>query len=187
MMKLYKTPWTFSDSYNCHQFLKEAFPGECKVLFQRNNNTTLVLASNFAANSKALTFIGPLDSCLVLPPEATLAKKALAFSIRLNPVKAIQRKKYALEPSFIPDWVDSKLSTIGCTILSRSIINEGILRSTRKGEVCSHASVLVAGRLIVTNQSLFRSILEEGIGKAKAFGFGMLNVFEKTLDFCSNL
>jgi hypothetical protein len=154
-MKLYKTRWTFSDSYHCHQFLKEVFPGECKVLFQRSHNTTLVLASNFATTSSALTFIGPLDSCLVLPPEATLAKKELAFSIRLNPVKAVQRKKYALDPALIPDWVDSKLSNIGCSILRRVIQNEGTVRSLRKGEVCAHASVLVLGTLLVSDFDLF--------------------------------
>jgi hypothetical protein len=162
------------DNYANHQVLKSIFPGEGKLLFQQQGSmlyvmTDLVIDSKYSDDFR-IELLG--DSFKYLNDTA------FNFSIRLNAAKANKHKRYTIYPDMIEPFVDSKLSDIGAEIHNRVIMNEGVLASIRKGVSCCHSSVLVVGSLTIKDLDKFSKVLHTGIGKAKGFGFGMLNIFQ---------
>ncbi len=174
-MNIYNIHTIYNDNYFNHQMLKEIFPGEGKLLFQRQGSILYVLTNleidlkyqddfridKIGNTSKYLKFNIPLN-----------------FSIRLNAVKSNKRKRYTIHPEMVETFVDTKLGNIGVEVKHRMIINEGVLISERNGEKCSHSSVLVVGSLVIKDLDEFSKVLYTGIGKAKGFGFGLMNIFQ---------
>lgn len=173
-MNIYKIHEAYDDNYKNHQMLKEIFPFEGKLLFQQQGSILCVMTDLEIDSKYSLDFriekIGDTKQYL-------LPGICLNFSIRLNAVKANKRKRYAIYPEMVESFIDAKLSEIGADIHNRVIMNEGILVSQRKGIKCSHSSVLVTGSLVIKDLDKFSEVLHTGIGKAKGFGFGMLNIF----------
>jgi CRISPR-associated protein Cas6/Cse3/CasE subtype I-E len=172
-MNVYTIHQSLSDNYKNHQMLKELFPGEGKLLYQ-NKGSKLIVATDIKLDPrfenefnieffvKSNELINSLDGeCL--------------FSIRLNAVKSNKSKRFSIHRDQLNGWVDKKLE--GLDISYKTIKDEGIVVSDRKGKKCYHSSVLVTGFLKVGNKDVLNNIINNGIGHGKAFGFGLLNIF----------
>jgi CRISPR system Cascade subunit CasE len=74
-------------------------------------------------------------------------------------------------------WLERRGSTSGFEMDSNSLMVEGYAqhREKRGGEL-RFTSVDLAGRLIVTDPTSFQSVLLQGLGRAKAFGCGLMLV-----------
>jgi CRISPR-associated protein Cas6/Cse3/CasE subtype I-E len=155
--------------------LKEAFPGKGRVLWRDRGNHILVL-TNCKLEPK-LTDSDLIDSIGKLADVLAGVTNPTPFNIRLNASKRSQGKRVALSPSEISSWVGSKLNNIGITTSGVRIVNEGKLLSRRKGAVNTHNSVDVGGVLEINDRKAFIENLTLGIGHAKAYGFGLLDVF----------
>jgi hypothetical protein len=148
--------------------LKELFPNG-KVLFQNQGTKLFVIAEHESlVDDFSIEKIGNTND---------IEGNCFSFSIRLNAVKSNGRKRYTIYPHLIEEFVNTKLNNIGAKIVSKSIVNEGVIISNKGNMKCSHSSVFVSGKLVVENKDKFFNCLHFGIGKAKGFGFGLLNIF----------
>jgi CRISPR-associated protein Cas6/Cse3/CasE subtype I-E len=174
-MKLYHIHKCHNDSYLNHQLIKELFPNEGKILIHNLNNKLLILSDIEIAkeykNCFHISYIKDVDN------NSFSINEQLPFSIRLNSSKMKYGKRFSVPLNELEQWCDNKLSNIGATIIVRQINNEGLIQSKRKNQICSHSSVFIQGMLQITNNKQFFNTIYQGIGHAKAFGFGLLNVF----------
>lgn len=174
-MKVYIIYRVYDDNYKNHQMVKEIFPGEGKLLFQRIGSR-LVVETDLEIDQR---FVDSFQIQFLKTTEQALANisSEVQFSIRLNAVKSNKKRRFAIYRNELQDWVDSKLSDIGAEVISRAVIDEGTVASDRRGMKCFHSSVFVTGFLKVIDLDKFAVVVHTGIGHGKSFGFGLLNVF----------
>jgi hypothetical protein len=175
-MFIYKFDESSDNNYKNHQNIKSIFTGNTKVLFQKTLDKKLLVLSNkkLDNDNKSVKCLGNTDTFI---RNATWKNTPIKFNIRLNGCKQVNRKAIKLLKKDINSWVDNKLSNIGVKILNRDIKDEGIQFSYRKKEANFHASLLVIGELMIEDVDLFKTFIESGVGRAKAYGFGMINIF----------
>jgi hypothetical protein len=175
-MFIYKFNKSSDNNYKNHQNMKSIFTGNTKVLFQRTKNKELLVLSNkkLSVDNINIKCLGSTDTFI---KNAIWKNVPIKFNIRLNGCKQVNRKAIKLLKSDINSWVDNKLSSIGVKVLSRDIKDEGIQFSFRNKEVNFHASLLVTGEFIIEDLKLFKKCLNDGVGRAKAYGFGLINIF----------
>jgi CRISPR system Cascade subunit CasE len=165
-MYLTQIPLVNGDDYQQHQKVKELFPGNQRVLFQRTDSEIVILSEK--------------KSDLPAKEVDTSSKVGdqHMFTLRLNPAKRDMKtkKRVALEPEQVKTWIKKQLEAIGVEARSQ-YIREDIHRSIRQEKTVSLASVLCFGVLTVKDASLFEKSLINGIGHGKGFGFGMLNIW----------
>lgn len=114
--------------------------------------------------------------------ETFLSHKRYAFEVLLNPVKR-QRQTRKLEPitGQLPllKWFMDKAAANGFdpdeTHLSATIQSAQMFNG-RDAHSVVHHSVLFTGILTVTDAALFEKAFQNGIGRGKAFGFGLLQL-----------
>ena len=52
----------------------------------------------------------------------------------------------------------------------------GVLRYAKDGAICTHNTATFVGKLSVTDRELFKKSFQQGLGRAKSFGFGLLQI-----------
>ncbi|MEY2703609.1 MAG: hypothetical protein RLY43_2248, partial [Bacteroidota bacterium] len=119
-MNIFIIHQSHNDSYKNHQMVKELFPGDGKVLFQKLGNKITVLTDIPLAPEFKDNFEIENRGNVKQPADC------IPFSIRLNPVKANKRKRYPIREEEIEEWVNNKLSNLGFEILYKTISKEGI-------------------------------------------------------------
>ncbi len=163
------------DDYRVHQYLTRIFD-QGDILFQRGKFQTVVLSDKYPANhhpgvatKRVSAFLDSID----------LGSEFL-FSLRLNPVvtKRIDHKgkRYPIERKRLRQWISRKLEDSG--MMAEYIYNsEGPRISMKQEYKITLSSVFITGMCGVTDANRFKTALTRGIGHAKGFGFGMLNIF----------
>jgi len=159
------------DDYRVHQEVRKHFERPQRVLFQQTDCCLMALSENSPAAGVGRTKEINVD-------ELCQQGEQYMFNVRLNP--AIRNKKTgkreAISPNKLQGWVANKLSSCGVTAEFKCL-PEGVRKSVRGDSTISLNSVMVVGFLTVKDSALFKAALEHGIGHAKGFGFGLLNVF----------
>jgi CRISPR system Cascade subunit CasE len=117
------------------------------------------------------------------------AGRVLRFRLRANPTRKVdtksgpdgERRNGRRVPLRGMDeqvgWLVRKASEAGFELLQATVAATGsgeYVRSHRTGR--TFQGVLFEGKLVVRDVARFRSALAQGIGPAKAFGFGLLSV-----------
>jgi CRISPR system Cascade subunit CasE len=78
------------------------------------------------------------------------------------------------------EWLNRKAAQSGFQILDLKLLDYGLLESLKrknnKAYIIKHQAVQFDGLLRVTNTDKFLRALKNGIGSAKAFGFGLLSL-----------
>ncbi|MEN9945641.1 MAG: hypothetical protein RLZZ293_27 [Pseudomonadota bacterium] len=104
-----------------------------------------------------------------------------AFEIVINPVKKINatgKIEAIIGREAITQWLLDRAPTWGFEIQAKSLevqINQ--TQSFQKGEQkILHNKALIKGELQVTNREQFLHSFTRGVGKGKAFGFGLLQI-----------
>lgn len=127
---------------------------------------------------------------------ALKAGQTLRFRLRANPTKKTHpetgeenlsdngRRVFLSQESEQVEWITRKGETGGFT-LARSadteipdlqVLTENPVTGQRGKRPLFFGSVLFQGRLIITDRDKFLQTLQEGIGSAKGYGFGLLSV-----------
>ncbi|MCE1190383.1 MAG: type I-E CRISPR-associated protein Cas6/Cse3/CasE [Ignavibacteria bacterium] len=105
------------------------------------------------------------------------------FRLRANPTKRDKNsgKRIAIYgEDALQNWLNRKACQAGFEILRVEIIKEREYTShiSSEGQLHTgkHASCLFQGILRVTEQQAFNKAVEQGLGSAKGFGFGLLSL-----------
>jgi CRISPR system Cascade subunit CasE len=98
------------------------------------------------------------------------------FSLLANPTKKLGGKRLALSADDLLIWMERKAATGGFIVETATlqIIPRGREYFRKNGIRGAHKSVEFRGVLTVTDPEQFKSSVTQGIGSAKAFGFGLL-------------
>jgi CRISPR system Cascade subunit CasE len=177
------------DSYSWHQKIWEAFPERGG---QTRNFLTRLDEIEGGLRLLILSPSAPLrpDWC----PEASWHSKAVdesffthstyRFSLVANPTKKVKSEKNAKNGRRIPlvkredllSWLQRKGEQHGFTFNLESTRTAPRPRQSfiKKGSAGLHSATEFSGVLTVTQPESFRHATLQGIGSAKAFGFGML-------------
>jgi len=129
----------------------------------------------------ALPKYGELSSKKI--PEAFMQMDHYGFEAVLNPVKREIRTGRLIAVRGREDllkWFIDKLEhgELGFKVSSETlqVNHEGVLRYQKNGTTCTHNTATFTGKLTVTDRSRFIKTFEHGIGRAKGFGFGLLQI-----------
>ena len=179
--------------YEMHRTLSRAFADDYedeRALFRvdldrRTGVPTVLVQSRTEPDWSAL----PADGYLLEPAAskpidpAFSAGQLLSFRLRANPVrrdKASGDRQGLLQEDQQRGWLDRKGETGGFRVVRCHVIPEGPLSIRQRRGGTEHdvslLSVRFEGLLQVTDPRALRRTLEQGIGPAKGFGFGLLSL-----------
>lgn len=175
------------DTYTIHKIVYSLFPKENAENDEKRNFLFAYQGGDF--NEKRILIFskenpieakyGKIETHDV--PEDFLNQEFYGFQVQMNPVKCDNetKKKIAIRgKENLIKWFLEKSSSFGFEIIedSLSVSDTNVLKFSKKGKNVVLGKALFTGRLKVTDKELFRKSVEEGIGKGKAFGFGLLQV-----------
>jgi len=114
-------------------------------------------------------------------PETFLKFDHYGFEVVLNPTRrdadtgkivAVRGRDNLLE------WFAEKTPRFGFKVFPESLqVNHaGVLTYKKNGKIRTHNTATFIGKLNVTDRQAFVKSFEEGIGRAKSFGFGLLQI-----------
>lgn len=172
------------DTYTIHKIVYSLFPKEDNetrsFLFaykggNRNERRILILSKNQPVQPE----IGTIESKEI--PAAFLEHEYYGFEVMINPVKR-DSKTGKIVPirthEEIMSWFIEKSGSYGFEIMpdSLSVSDTHVLQFTKDEKNVVLGKAKCVGRLHVTDRALFIKAFENGLGKGKAFGFGLLQI-----------
>lgn len=189
--------------YRLHQLIMQGFPNgvdreDANVLHrldQTHHGLMLLVQSNIQPNWQSLDpdLLLPSDPFDPLPNPAiqSLADlelqngRILTFRLRANPtIKKVRRNESGnrLNSNRVPlvhevkqlEWLEEKAKQSGFRLLEANINPEGKQTDYRKK--LTIYTILINGRLQITDYNKFVTAVRTGIGPAKAFGCGLLSL-----------
>ncbi len=114
--------------------------------------------------------------------DSFLDHKIYRFKLKANCVKTKNYKRIAITDTLeLKEWLRKQFSKGGCSLLGCDVLNhtlETISRGKKSKPVpkIQLNSCRFSGEFAVNDPSKFRQMFSQGIGKAKAFGFGLLEI-----------
>ncbi|MFA7114825.1 MAG: type I-E CRISPR-associated protein Cas6/Cse3/CasE [Candidatus Omnitrophota bacterium] len=177
------------DAYSIHRVVYSLFP-RSKDEVQRNflfadkggdfnGRRILILSKTKPVEPE----YGKIESRNV--PESFLQFKKYGFKITLNPVIRNGKEKTTVPVTGkenLRTWFLGKTNGLGFVVDSDSIqvCRMGVMTFTKKKDAAvfnqTHNIATFMGKLEVVDRKLFIKSFEEGIGRAKGFGFGLLQL-----------
>jgi CRISPR system Cascade subunit CasE len=175
-MYLARIPETYKPDYETHQEIMTLYDGHTPTpQHQRNGSDILVLSHNAPPKEvqgvNISAFISTLKKCDTLP-----------FSVRLTPIKVRSHRQagqpscYPIKPQEVTNWVKNLFNRNGFDA-QFSFTSEDPKLINKPGHYHKAASIFCLGLLTITDVEKFKNALISGIGKDKAFGWGMVNVY----------
>ena len=185
--KLRRDDWKalgLKDRYSIHKAVYSLFPKEDNderdFLFVEKdgdwNERNILIISRRAP---ALPAFGEIQTKEI--PQTFLQWDCYGFEITLNPTKrdnstgkitAVRGKEQ------LSKWFFDKAPSLGFSVdaAGLQISNEGVVRFNKNGSECTYNTATFIGKLKVTDRNQFINSFEKGIGRAKGFGFGLLQL-----------
>ncbi len=123
---------------------------------------------------------GVVDTRII--SEKFLSFDRYGFEVTLNPTKRSKENGKTVPiktTDGIMDWVKSRASVSwGFSVVpdSLQILRVGVQSFEKEGHVVTHGFATIKGLLDVTDRSRFIMSFTHGIGRGRAFGFGLLQV-----------
>lgn len=169
------------DAYSIHKVVYALFPGSQRTFLyydqggDARQRKILIVSQSHPAQAE----YGTLQSKVV--PEGFLAFRDYAFQIRLNPVRTVSttgKRVPITGENELYTWFIEKSADWGflCSPDSLELIDTGVQTIDKGSRTLTHNVAEYRGTLRVVDNARFRQSFESGIGKAKAFGFGLLQV-----------
>jgi len=114
-------------------------------------------------------------------PDAFLQFDHYGFEVVLNPTKrdgktgkiiAVKGRENLLQ------WLILKAPGFGFEVMPNSlqVNNIGVVSYEKNGATCTHNTAIFIGKLKVIDRETFIKSFKQGIGRAKGFGFGLLQI-----------
>jgi len=128
---------------------------------------------NDASNFRTVDYDGLLKSLSI--------NDRMSFSITINPTRTVTggNKRYGLESSEVPNWLDRKLASVGAELNSASIDSYRKEKFRRGDSYVTLGIYETSGELTVKDVDLIQKGVMCGIGSAKGYGCGMLLLNQK--------
>lgn len=172
------------DSYSLHRIVYSLFPSENgkgrDFLFADKGGDFHGRKILILSKRKPIPpDFGEIDSREV--PESFLEFDHYGFEVILNPTRrdsetgkiaAVRGRENLLE------WFVEKTPRFGFKVFPESlqVKHTGVLTYKKNGTTRTHNTATFVGKLHVTDRQAFIKSFEEGIGRAKSFGFGLLQI-----------
>ncbi len=120
-------------------------------------------------------------------PHGFLDHELFGFEVRLNPTKREKASGKTVsvrgKDALLTWFCEKAPEQYGFEVLQDAqgtpllqVQEIGVQRFNKGGTVVTHGSATFVGKLKVVDRSAFRKTFEEGMGRAKSFGFGLLQV-----------
>jgi CRISPR system Cascade subunit CasE len=169
------------DAYTIHKLVYSLFPGGSRDFLYLDHGggfgeRKILILSHQNPVEPAL---GKIASKPV--PEEFLKRQEFAFEVRLNPVVRRTGAKNA-EPvkgvMALGRWFLERVQRWGFQVEEEKleIFDQGIQVFTKGSQKILHNQAVFRGVLKVTDQDQFELSFRQGIGRGKAFGFGLLQL-----------
>ena len=128
--------------------------------------------------------LGNLSEFLAKPPEVKVIKPKFSkgdrflFRLRANPTLRVAGKRHGLyEWEDQAKWLARKAEDNGFSIKKFTVRQEDCLElHGNRGRVTKFATVQYDGELDVINPLMFADAFENGVGSARAMGYGLLSL-----------
>ena len=108
--------------------------------------------------------------------------KVYRFKLKANCVKSQEHKRFAItDPVQLKEWLARQLTNGGCSLLGCDVLEHTLETISRATKSKPEAKIQLnscrfVGEFAVTDAAKFRQMFTQGIGRAKAFGFGLLEI-----------
>lgn len=169
------------DEYGIHKLVYNLFPGEKRnFLFldkggRYDERTILIISLDKPVESNWRQ----LQSKVI--PEHFLDHEIYAFEVRMNPVKrrSENRKAVPITGEYdLKSWFLQKQEAWGIEILpdKLEVFDTGLQKFNKGEHSIYHNKATFRGILKVKNKNLFKGSFRSGLGRGKAFGFGLLQL-----------
>jgi CRISPR system Cascade subunit CasE len=114
-------------------------------------------------------------------PPTFLQHQCYGFEIVLNPTRRDNGSGKIVpvrERPKLLEWIIEKAPCWGFDIDAEALqlLECEVVQFQKKGAQCTLGSAHFRGKLVVTDKSLFERSFTQGIGRAKGFGFGLLQI-----------
>jgi len=171
-----------TDAYSIHRVIYELFPGEVRdFLFADkggnfNERQILILSHRSPENPT----YGEIQSKQI--PNSFLEHDDYGFEVTLNPTKRDKQtgRTVAIHGrENVRQWFLGKAPLLGFEIQAESLEIRHAGAQTfdlGNGKIVTHNSASFIGKLKVTDRAKFQQSFRKGIGRAKGFGFGLLQI-----------
>ena len=176
-----------ANPYRVHQRLMMAFDGDPRLLFRIDESTegAQILVQSQTEPNWGASFSG--FSVLACSPEhkpfqpCLEAGRRYRFRLLANPtVKRDGKRLGLLREEDQRAWLVRKITDAGAELLGCTVSPHGLQRSGKnpykEAAAQTHLAVLFEGVLRVTDPTLMTAAIENGIGAAKGYGFGLLSL-----------
>lgn len=172
------------DAYSIHKTVYSLFPKEDDksrsfLYYDKGgdfNKRQILLLSKTMPNKPE---IGEIASKEI--PNAFLQEDYYAFEVLINPVKR-ESKTGKIIPIIgkdnLSEWFLQKTATFGFSVLPNTLIiqDTDVMQFEKEKQKVVFGKALFKGKLNVTDRQFFIKSFEQGLGKGKAFGFGLLQI-----------
>jgi CRISPR-associated protein Cas6/Cse3/CasE subtype I-E len=171
--------------YGTHQKLWSFFPniqnGKRPFLFFKEGNCVIMRSS---VCPKCKSFIRVFDYSDVKNCDLNVFVRCNPTFAESNGRGTRSKKRSIVDLEEIREWFLRKSKQHGFSIVSDvTIENNGPARWKKpNGRKCVVGSADIKGLIRITDKNLFGGMLISGIGRAKAFGFGMLIILDVLSD-----
>ena len=169
------------DAYAWHQKLWEAFPGrdgeKRNFLFRIDDagrDICVLMLSHSEPDKPAWGYweLKPIA-------DSFLQHNTYRFQLKANPTmrRASDKRRLGIyQEDRLYEWIQRKADQNGFDVRTKDVtisapVEEYFVKNSRRGK---HVAVDFQGVLSVNDRTAFIKAFENGIGSAKAFGFGML-------------
>lgn len=183
--------YDLADRYEMHRTILSAFavdlPDDERILFRVEDNRNLpvipiLVQSRYVPDWQAAERISS-EGYLTEPPhvriivQSILTGQRLPFRLQANPTIKRNGKRHAIHAEAdLMNWLSRQGKRYGFVVTPRDVqVTKLGKKYGQKRRQTWHA-VQFDGVLDVTDMMAFQSALANGIGSAKAFGFGLLSV-----------
>ncbi len=184
-MSIRKANHNVFDTYTVHKIVYSLFPkqdGKTRSFLFCDKGGDVYGSRVFLILSKEQPVepeIGDIESKVI--PDDFLMQKYYSFEVNINPVK-----KDSQTGKIVPikgrdelsKWFYDKAPSFGFNILpdSLQIRDTNVVQFIKENKKITYGKAVFFGRLEVIDREHFISSFENGIGKGKAFGFGLFQI-----------
>jgi len=172
------------DTYTIHKLVYSLFPKEKEsgrdFLFSEDGGDfyerrIMILSKRYPGSS----IYGVIESKEV--PEGYLEYSDYCFEIIVNPVKRVADTSKLVpikDRNDIISWFIDKSSKNGFTVDKNSLLVSDleVVSFNKDNHKVIISKANISGKLHVSDRGLFEKAFESGIGRGRAFGFGMLRI-----------
>jgi len=171
---------THLDEYGIHKLVYSHFPGKQRHFLYADKGGRFGQRSILMlSRDNPVTVCGNLQTATV--PLNYLEHDLYFFEVFLNPVVRKTGEKNGSAVTGCSDllsWFTQRDKTWGfvADLACLEVVNFGLQKFIAKGRTVTYNHATFRGILRVFDRNLFKGSFENGIGRGKAFGFGLLQI-----------